>query len=121
MVISYTVHDIMVRTYTTSSGSTVLVGESAAENQQLCKQARQNDQWFHIDAAPSAHAVLQCGGRTVSRDDVHDCSQLVKHFSKLRCVPHLPTYSVAASDCSLETPSVRTSTIYPRNSCRKTV
>lgn len=77
---------IMVRQFTTSSGKTVLVGENAGENQQLCKNAKQNDQWFHLDNGPSPHVVLSCQGKPASRDDIHDCAQLVKYFSKHRFV-----------------------------------
>ena len=76
----------MVRTFTTESGKTVQVGENAAENQRLYKHARQNDEWFHLDGGPSLHVILQHEGKSTSKDDVHDCAHLVKHFSKQRCV-----------------------------------
>lgn len=74
----------MVRNFVSDSGKTVWVGESAAENQRLCKIAKQNDEWFHLENGPSPHVILCCGGKSASRDDIHDCGQLVKHFSKHR-------------------------------------
>ncbi len=79
---------VMVRQFTTESGKTIFVGESAAENQRLCKNAKQNDEWFHLDNGPSPHVILSCGGKPASRDDIHDCAQLVKYFSKHRFVHH---------------------------------
>jgi predicted ribosome quality control (RQC) complex YloA/Tae2 family protein len=75
----------MVRTFSTSSGATVQVGENAAENENLCKRAKQNDLWFHLDNAPSPHAVLHVETKSgPSREDIHDAQQLTKYFSSLR-------------------------------------
>jgi predicted ribosome quality control (RQC) complex YloA/Tae2 family protein len=77
----------MVRTFLTSAGAAVSVGESATENENLCKQARQNDLWFHLDNTPSPHVILSVDGKSgASRDDIHDAQQLTKYYSKLRDV-----------------------------------
>jgi len=93
----------MVRRFTTESGKAVLLGENAGENEKLCKDARQNDEWFHLDAGASPHAILQCGGK-LERGDIHDCAQLVKHFSKQRKSPrafvqHIACKFVSKNGC----------------------
>lgn len=90
----------MVRQFTSSGGHAIALGETAAENQELCKRARQNDEWFHLDGAPSPHAILSLGGTAVTREEVHECAQLVKHFSKQRyvlCTSHFSS-AVCVSD-----------------------
>jgi predicted ribosome quality control (RQC) complex YloA/Tae2 family protein len=75
----------MVRTFSSSSGATISVGENAAENENLCKRAKQNDLWFHLDNAPSPHALLHVEGKSgASREDIHDAQQLTKYYSSLR-------------------------------------
>lgn len=74
----------MVRTFTSADGLCIKLGENAQENQALCKQARQNDEWFHVEGIPSPHAILEVGGGAPPRASVQDCAQLVKHYSKYR-------------------------------------
>lgn len=78
-----------MRTFTSSDGQAIRVGENAAENQQLCKEAKQNDLWFHLEGQSSPHAILAMGGGKARksgdvRTSVHECQQLVKHFSSAR-------------------------------------
>lgn len=76
----------VMRTFISSDGLCIRVGENAAENEQLCKQARQNDLWFHLDGQASPHAVLTTNGAKPAavRRSIHECQQLVKHFSSAR-------------------------------------
>lgn len=72
----------MVRTYKTESGLTVTLGENAKENDRIRKYASQKDFWFHLENVASPHVILSVGKGAPSRDDVNDCAQLVKQFSK---------------------------------------
>jgi predicted ribosome quality control (RQC) complex YloA/Tae2 family protein len=75
----------MVRIFQTEDGSKIAVGENAAENEELCKRANQRDIWFHLENAPSPHAILSVEGKGgPSRDSIIDAQQLVKYFSKRR-------------------------------------
>lgn len=79
----------MMRNFTSSDGLTIHMGENAAENQQLCKEARQNDIWFHLEGQSSPHAVLSLGSGkqpkpSTYRSSLRECQQLVKHFSSTR-------------------------------------
>lgn len=78
-----------MRTFTSSDGLTIRVGENAGENQELCKEAKQNDLWFHLEGRSSPHAILsvasgKAGKSSGVRTSVHECQQLVKHFSSAR-------------------------------------
>lgn len=78
-----------MKTFTSSDGLKIRVGENAAENQRLCKEARQNDLWFHLDGQSSPHAVLQVAtgkkaNASTMRSSIHECQQLVKHFSSAK-------------------------------------
>ncbi len=85
----------MVREFRSASGKRITVGENAGENQAVCKGARQNDEWFHVDGCSSAHAVVSLEGEAATRDDIHDCAQLVKHFSKQRFVSFFLSLSLS--------------------------
>lgn len=81
-------HSIM-RTFTSSDGLAIRVGENAVENQRLCKEAKQNDLWFHLEGQSSPHAILSVGSGKAGkssgiRTSLHECQQLVKHFSSAR-------------------------------------
>ena len=74
----------MVREFTSADGLQIKVGENAAENDEICKHARQNDEWFHVDGASSAHVVLSVEKQPAPRDSIRECAVLAKHFSKQR-------------------------------------
>lgn len=80
-----------MRIIESSDALTITIGENADENQNLCKRARQNDLWFHLDGQPSPHAILTApAGKKMSdtqiRQSIHEASQLVKYFSSARYV-----------------------------------
>ena len=74
------------REFTTSSGSAVLVGRSAADNDELTlRVARGNDLWLHTRDAPGSHVVLRLArGAEPDEEDVLDAAHLAAHFSPLR-------------------------------------
>lgn len=78
-----------MRSVESSDGLVISVGENATENQNLCKRARQNDLWFHLEGQSSPHAILSAReGRAMTdanvRQSIHEASQLVKYFSSAR-------------------------------------
>lgn len=78
-----------MRAFTSGDGLSIRVGENAAENQRLCKEAKQNDLWFHLEGQSSPHAILSVrsgkqGKGNALRSSIHECQQLVKHFSSAR-------------------------------------
>lgn len=87
----------MVRNFTSVDGSKITVGENAAENEELCKSAKQRDLWFHLDGHPSPHAILHVEGKgQPSRDSIHDAQQLVKYFSRMKDVAQVAVIHIEA-------------------------
>lgn len=76
----------MVKTFRSSASSLqILVGESASENDFLRKSHSQNDLWFHVDGAPSAHTILVIPkGSKPLRSDIEEAAQLTGFHSKQR-------------------------------------
>jgi predicted ribosome quality control (RQC) complex YloA/Tae2 family protein len=75
----------MVRTMTTEDGSTIVVGETAGQNEDLVKHATQRDLWFHLDKFPSPHVILKVEGKDgPSRGSIFDAQQIAKYLSKKR-------------------------------------
>lgn len=75
-----------MRSLKSSDGLEIRIGENAKENDAICKQAGQNDIWFHLENGSSPHVILEVGGKKKAykdiRDSIHECTQLVKYFSK---------------------------------------
>lgn len=71
-----------MRKFKTESGLVVFVGENAKENDLIRKLASQRDIWFHLENTASPHVILSLGKDEPSRNDVYECSQLCKYFSK---------------------------------------
>lgn len=91
----------MVRNFTTEDGSAIACGETASENEQLCRRASQRDIWFHLDGQPSPHVVLQVTAKSgAARDSIHDAQQVVKYFSKAREAPSAKVIFIPAKEVS---------------------
>lgn len=73
-----------MRTFITHNGVKVLVGENARENDAIRQKGRQNNLWFHLEDEASSHVVLDTPESMATREQIHDCAQLCKYFSKLR-------------------------------------
>jgi len=68
------------------SGKRILVGKSAEGNDELLKSiARGNDLWFHAEAVPGSHVILQYDKQGLFSDqDIIDAANLCLYFSQLR-------------------------------------
>lgn len=88
----------MVLRYAALSGATILVGQSAAENDALCATAEPHDVWFHLEEGSSPHVILQYAGEPCAQA-IAECCQLCKTHSKKKVakwanVIWLPIHSV---------------------------
>lgn len=70
----------MVLRFATRTGATILVGQTAVENDRLCAAADSDDVWFHLEGTPSPHVILH--GHGVTPEAISDCQQLCKLYSK---------------------------------------
>eukprot|EP01080_Neovahlkampfia_damariscottae_P001978 gene1978-1486_t len=73
----------MVRVYKSTEGSKIQVGENAKENDLIRKGSSQKDLWFHLENDSSPHVILSVQ-KSASKQEIYECSQLVKHYSKLK-------------------------------------
>jgi predicted ribosome quality control (RQC) complex YloA/Tae2 family protein len=72
----------MVRNFVSADGSAIACGETAEENDELCRRAKSRDLWFHLDGQPSAHVILSVTAKAgASRSDIHDAQQVLKYYS----------------------------------------
>lgn len=74
----------MVRKFKSDKGNLILVGQNAKENDEIRKTASQKDLWFHLEKTSSPHAILSVGKEQPSAQEIHECCQLIKYFSKLK-------------------------------------
>jgi predicted ribosome quality control (RQC) complex YloA/Tae2 family protein len=79
----------MVKIYKSSEGNEIVVGENAKENDVIRKKSAQNDIWFHLENTSSPHVILRCGKNKPTKNELHECSQLVKFYSKLKDAPRV--------------------------------
>jgi hypothetical protein len=87
----------MVLRFASRTGATILVGQTAAENDQLCAAADGDDVWFHLEGTSSPHVILH--GHGVTPEAIADGRQLCKLYSKHKHstrahVIHLPVRHV---------------------------
>jgi len=73
----------MVKVYKSTDGSKIQVGENAKDNDLIRKGSSQKDVWFHLENDSSPHVILSVQ-KSPSKQEIYECSQLVKHFSKLK-------------------------------------
>jgi len=68
------------------SGKRILVGKTAEGNDDLLRhKARGNDLWFHAEAVPGSHVILQYNKKSdFSDNDIIDAATLCLYFSSLR-------------------------------------
>ena len=73
--------------YTNKDMIKILVGKGARGNDQLTKQAKSNDYWFHAVVATGSHVVIpanQLKGKSLSEETKKQAAILAVHFSKLK-------------------------------------
>ena len=73
----------------TPSGHTVLYGRSAKENDELCRNAMENDIWFHVSGFPGSHCLIliQNDSPPVLKCDLQFVASLAKLRSKAKLLP----------------------------------
>lgn len=74
------------RTFVSSEGRTVLVGRSAADNDELTlRTARPHDLWLHARGASGSHVVVPLErDRTCPPQTLAEAAMLAAHFSRFR-------------------------------------
>ena len=88
-----TVERLPYKQYTTSLGNIVLVGRSAADNDQLTfKVARKYDLWLHSQQTSGSHVVLRRPNRTYQfqKESIVEAAQIAAFFSTAKGSDSVP-------------------------------
>jgi predicted ribosome quality control (RQC) complex YloA/Tae2 family protein len=76
------------RQFTVAGGMRVLIGKSAAQNDELTLHvAKKNDIWLHARGVKGSHGVLQVTGKrddVVPREAIRQAAEIVAYFSDAR-------------------------------------
>ncbi len=74
------------RHFTAIDGSTILVGRSEAENDQVTfRMANGNDYWFHVQGMPGSHVVVKAQkGKSLPLETLLDAAALAKLYSSAK-------------------------------------
>ena len=72
-----------IKTFISSTGYEILVGQDEASNDYLSlKLAAQNDTWLHVAGVPGSHVVLKC--EKPDKQTLQEAAGLAAWFSKMR-------------------------------------
>jgi predicted ribosome quality control (RQC) complex YloA/Tae2 family protein len=75
------------KTYTSSTGHSMLVGKSAQDNDELTKAARSNDFWFHAVGVTGSHVIVPVTPdirQALPTQLLREAAILALHFSRMR-------------------------------------
>jgi hypothetical protein len=75
------------KTYTASTGHSILVGKSAQDNDELTKAARSNDFWFHAVGVTGSHVIVPVTPdirQALPTQLLREAAILALHFSRMR-------------------------------------
>ncbi|PXF49287.1 hypothetical protein BWQ96_00861 [Gracilariopsis chorda] len=112
-----------MKSLNSSDGLLIRVGETAAENDTLWRGAKQNDLWFHADGMSSPHVVLSVPGKKKKEaqlsDAIHECTQLVKYYSKARDMAQVTVMYIEAKWVSAD-PSGKAGSVILKKDPRRT-
>ena len=63
----------------------IKIGQNQKENDELIKEGKQNDLWFHLKGNSSPHGFIHNNtNKELSKEVIYRTAQLVKEFSKFR-------------------------------------
>lgn len=79
-----------MKTYTSSDGIKIKVGENAKENDDLTMSSYPKEWWLHVDGGPGAHVVICHEENTIPKETRRDAALLAVHHSKVRNVRMIP-------------------------------
>ena len=75
----------MVLEDTIYPNNTIRIGENATDNDQIIKEAHENDVWFHLSSLPSCHVIISCSKKyPLTKQMVNYCASLVKEHGKYK-------------------------------------
>jgi predicted ribosome quality control (RQC) complex YloA/Tae2 family protein len=80
----------MVKIDNTFENNPIKIGKNSKENDEIITLAKSTDIWFHLDAFPSCHVIIECcDDFPINNAMIIYCANLVKQNTKYRNVPKL--------------------------------
>lgn len=80
----------IIKTNLTFSNNIIYIGKNKEANDQLVKNAKDSDYWFHLDAYPSCHIILESSIEfPITNEMIVFCANLVKQNTKYKNIPKL--------------------------------
>jgi len=63
----------------------IKIGENKEENDDIIKEAKQTDIWFHLALFPSCHVIISCSKKhPIDKTMIQYCAALTKENTKYR-------------------------------------
>jgi len=68
----------------------IRIGQNAKENDELVKNSKETDIWFHISGLPSCHVIIEVSKDfPITKQMIYYCANLVKENTKYKNVPKI--------------------------------
>ena len=85
---------VRYKTFRSSDGFYIVVGNSAADNDQLSLfYGQPDDLWFHVNGCPGSHVIIRRRGEgDVPRSTIEEAASLAAYYSKARNAAKAPVH-----------------------------
>ena len=68
----------------------IKIGKDARDNDNIIKEAKETDVWFHLAAFSSCHVIIECSSEyPITKEMIIYCANLVKQNGKYKKIPKL--------------------------------
>ncbi|AYV77045.1 MAG: protein of unknown function DUF814 [Barrevirus sp.] len=68
----------------------IRIGQNAIENDNLIKESKETDIWFHISGLPSCHLIIDVSTEyPLTKQMIYYCANLVKENTKYKNLPKI--------------------------------
>lgn len=80
----------MVKIDLTYENNKIKIGKNAIDNDNIIKESKETDVWFHISGLPSCHVIIECSTENpITKQMIYYCANLVKHNTKYKNINKL--------------------------------
>lgn len=80
----------MTKEDTTFPNNKIRIGQNAQENDNIIKESKETDVWFHISELPSCHVIIEASTEyPITKQMIYYCANLVKENTKYKNIPKL--------------------------------
>ena len=81
----------------TYENNKIKIGKNAEDNDNIIKEAKETDVWFHLAEFPSCHVIIECSKeKPITKQMIYYCGNLVKQNTKYKNIGSL---KINYTDC----------------------